>query len=222
MLVALADLAGDWGRAVRQLGGILVTLGRLIPATAVPVTLVAEDFQGRRYEGETAVNASRPPLARLWLEPLDPEPLPEAVLAILRADLVILAPGSLYTSTIANLLIREIQDALLARSAPVVYVANLMTEPGESSGLGLEDHAAAIQAFGRVGISAIVANSARLPGPVLQRYLGEGGAALLAEPGTTCLGVPVHALPLLDPDAEVARHHPNLLRDALRTALQGL
>lgn len=221
MLVALADLTGDWVRAIRQLSGVLVTVGRLYPATTVPVTLNAEDAQGRRYVGETAVNESSPPLARLWLEPQDPEPLPEAVLAILRADLVILAPGSLYTSTIPNLLIREIQEALLARGAPLLYVANLMTEPGESAGLDLEDHLAAIQAFGRVGIRAILANSAPLPANVLHRYLEEGGAPLDAS-ARECIGIPVHALPLLDPESQVARHHPTLLREALRSVIAQL
>jgi uncharacterized cofD-like protein len=221
MLVALADLTGDWVRAIRQLSGVLVTVGRLYPATAVPVTLHAEGVDGTRYEGETAVNESKPPLARLWLEPHDPEPLPEAVLAILRADLVILAPGSLYTSTIANLLIREIRAALLTGSAPLLYVANLMTEPGESAGLSLEDHVAAIQAFGGVGLQAILANSATLPGQVLHRYLEEGGAPVSAA-APFCTGIPVHAMPLLDPEAEVARHHPTLLRQALRTVIASL
>jgi uncharacterized cofD-like protein len=221
MLLALADLTGDWVRAIRQLSGVLVTVGRLYPATTVPVTLHAEDFDGNRYEGETAVNESRPPLARLWLEPREPEPLPDAVLAILRADLVVLAPGSLYTSTIPNLLIREIRDALLTGTAPIVYVANLMTEPGESAGLDLPDHAAAIQAFGRIGIRAILANSEPLAEPVLHRYLEEGGAPIDAA-APDCLGIPVFAMPVLDPESQVARHHPTLLRQALRTVIAAL
>ena len=144
MLWALADLTGDWVRAIRQLSGVLVTVGRLFPSTVVPITLCAEDMAGRRYEGETAVGSCRPPLARLWMEPAEAEPLPEAVLALLRADLVILSPGSLYTSTIANLLLSELQEAVAISRAPVVYVANLMTEPGETSGLDLENHVAAI------------------------------------------------------------------------------
>ncbi|MBI4912359.1 MAG: uridine diphosphate-N-acetylglucosamine-binding protein YvcK [Acidobacteria bacterium] len=221
MLLALADLTGDWVRAIRQLSGVLVTVGRLYPATAVPVTLHAEDLAGRRYAGETAVNESHPPLARLWLEPAEPEPLPEAVLAILRADLVILAPGSLYTSTLPNLLIREIQEALRTSGVPVLYVANLMTEPGESSGLDLADHLAAIQSFGRVRLSAVLANSAEPSPDMLVRYRQEGGAPLLPD-GKFTLGIPVHAVPLLDIDSEEARHHPGRLRDALRSVIATL
>lgn len=221
MLLALADISGDWVRAIRQLSGVLVTAGRLFPSTVVPVTLYAEDMVGRIYKGETEVNASIPPLARLWLEPRDAEPLPEAVLAILQADLILLAPGSLYTSTIPNLLIPELQQALARSEAPIVYVANLMTEPGESSGLDLEAHVASIQGFGALGMAAVIANSAFLPEAVLQRYLGEGGAPLLPAGSQVC-GVPLFILPLLDPEEPVARHHPTLLNQALRDVIESL
>ena len=221
MLLALADITGDWVRAIRQLSSVLVTAGRLYPSTAVPVTLFAEDMEGRRYEGETKVNDSHPPLARIWLEPRDAEPLPEAVLAILQADLILLAPGSLYTSTIPNLLIRELRQALARSEAPIVYVANLMTEPGESSGLDLETHVASIQAFGGIGIAAVIANSALLSDPVLNRYLGEGGVPLF-HTGPYICGVPLHAQPLLDPDTQVARHHPTLLNQTLRDVIESL
>lgn len=221
MLLALADISGDWVRAIRQLSGVLVTAGRLFPSTVVPVTLCAEDMDGRLYEGETEVNASHPPLARLWLEPRDAEPLPEAVLAILQADLILLAPGSLYTSTIPNMLIREFQQALARSEAPIVYVANLMTEPGETSGLDLEAHVASIQAMGGLGMSAVIANSAELPEPVLHRYREEGGAPLLPD-GTEICGVPLFTRPLLDPEDQVARHHPTMLNQALRDVIESL
>lgn len=221
MLCALADLSGDWVRAVRQLSSVLVTVGRLFPSTVVPVTLMAEDWNGNCYEGETQVNSCKPPLVRLWLEPQDAEPLPEAILALLQADLILLAPGSLYTSTLPNLLIPEIRRTLARRSAPLVYVANLMTEPGETSGLSLVDHVAAIQALGEVALDAVVANDAALPGPLLHRYAQEGGAPLLGGSGTIC-GVPLFSQALLDPDAEMARHHPGLLRQAIWDLIPGL
>ncbi len=221
MLLALADISGDWVRAIRQLSGVLVTAGRLFPSTVVPVTLCAEDMEGRLYEGETEVNASRPPLARLWLEPRDAEPLPEAMLAILQADLILLAPGSLYTSTLPNMLIREFQQALARSEAPIVYVANLMTEPGETSGLDLEAHVASIQALGGLGMSAVIANSAELPTPVLNRYREEGGAPLLPAGREIC-GVPLFSRRLLDPEDQVARHHPTMLNQALRDVIESL
>lgn len=221
MLWALTDLTGDWVRAIRQLSGVLVTLGRLFPSTVVPVTLCAEDLAGNSYMGETAVGSCQPPLARIWLEPQDAEPLPEAVLALLRSDLVILSPGSLYTSTIANLLLPELQEAVESSRAPVLYVANLMTEPGETAGLDLETHVAAIAAFGRTKISAIIANATPLQGDMLARYHEEGGEPLLTS-SDHILGIPVYRLPLLDPGSPMARHHPDLLNQAIREVLAQL
>jgi len=221
MLLAMADLTGDWVRAIRQLSGVLVTVGRLYPSTVVPVTLCAEDFLGGRYVGETAVNMCKPPLARIWLDPLDAEPLPEAILAILQADLILLAPGSLYTSTVADLLIPELRLAITRSEAPVVYVANLMTEPGESSGLDLEAHVATLQAFGGIAIHAVLANNASLSDQVLHRYLEEGGSPLQSDRQSLC-GVPVYSQPLLDPEAQLARHHPSLLNQALREVIESL
>jgi uncharacterized cofD-like protein len=218
MLWALADLTGDWVRAIRQLSGVLVTVGRLFPSTVVPVTLCAEDMAGRLYVGEMAVGSCLPPLARIWLEPRDAEPLPEAVLALLRSDLIILSPGSLYTSTISNLLLEELQEAVESSRSPVVYVANLMTEPGETAGLDLETHVAAISALGRTRISAIIANSTPLHPAMLASYLVEGGEPLQTE-ADRILGIPVYRFPLLDPESPQARHHPDLLNRAIRKVL---
>ncbi len=221
MLLALADLTGDWVQAIRQLSSVLVTVGRLYPSTTVPVTLCAEDAEGVRYEGETAVNACAARIRRIWIEPEAPDPLPEAMLALLRADLVLLAPGSLYTSTIPNLLIPDLREMLGQARAPIVYVANLMTEPGESSGLSLEDHVKAIQDYGRVKLAGILANTTPLSPQVRHRYDEEGGAELRPE-ASTCAGVPVHGHGLLDPEGLQARHHPTLLNQAIRELVASL
>ena len=221
MLLAMADLAGDWVRAIRQLSGVLVTVGRLYPSTVVPVVMRAEDMTGRRYTGETSVNSAHAPLARLWVEPRDAEPLPETILAILQADLILLAPGSLYTSTIASLLIPELRATIARTGRPVVYVANLMTEPGESAGMNLEDHVAAIQAFARLPLTAVIANTSPLPAGLLRRYRTEGGAPLEVTSPELC-GVPIHPYAILDPDAEMVRHHPVLLNRAIREVIARL
>jgi uncharacterized cofD-like protein len=85
------------------------------------------------------------PIRRVFLEPHDPPAYPEAVSAILGADLVILGPGSLYTSVLPNLLVPDIAAALAATAAPVVYVANVATQPGETDGYTLEDHIRALR-----------------------------------------------------------------------------
>ncbi|MCE1228160.1 MAG: uridine diphosphate-N-acetylglucosamine-binding protein YvcK [Firmicutes bacterium] len=221
MLMALADLAGGWVRAIRQLSEVLAIEGRLFPSTLEPVALCAEDMEGRQYRGETEVNVCHPPLARLWLEPRDAEALAEALLAVMQADVVLLAPGSLYSSTLPNLLIPEFQRALARAQTPLIYVANLMTEPHESAGLNLEAHVASIQAFGGVGLAAVIANSEPLPEAMAERYRAEGGAPLLPLGEEVC-GVPMKAVPLLDLEAPQARHDPGRLREALREVIAAL
>jgi uncharacterized cofD-like protein len=222
MLSAMADLCGSWVAAIRQLSSVLVTAGRLYPATLTQMTLCAEDAAGNKFEGETSIARCNPPLKKLWLEPLDAEPVPEAILAILNADVVILAPGSLYTSTIPNLLFPEIRAAIARSGAPVAYVANIMAESGECSGLNLADHIDAIQSFGQIKLSAVLANETPLSPDVLERYLMEGGAQLFADedlPDNIHGGVPIISRPLLDTEALLARHHPELLNDAIRELL---
>lgn len=218
MLLAAADLTGSWAKGLRLLGSVLVTAGRLVPSTAVPVSLMAESWDGECYEGEVAVNAGRPPFPRIWLEPRDPEPLPEALLAVLQADLILFAPGSLHTSTLPNLLIPELQAALQRSEAPRIYVANLMTEAGESAGLDLEAHLAILQAFGGLALQAVVVNDQPPPEVARARYAAEGSVPLQAEAGEIA-GVPVFRAPLLDPSGPEVRHEPLRLNAALRALL---
>ena len=215
MLSAMADICGSWVAAIRQLSDVLVTVGRLYPATLTQMTLLAEDAAGKRYEGETSINHCRPPLKKLWLEPADAEPLPEAILSILHADVVILAPGSLYTSTIPNLLFPEIRTAITQSGAPLIYVANLMAESEESHGLNLADHIDAIQTLGQLRLSVVLANEMPLKPFVLSKYIKENGAQLFANENTYN-GVPVISKPLLDIEADLARHHPELTDIAIK------
>jgi uncharacterized cofD-like protein len=145
ILVALADLAGgDLVEALDRLARVLDVPGRVLPCTPEPVTLAAQ-AAGGEVTGQAAV-AATPRLERVWLTPTDPPATPEAVQAIARADLVVLGPGSLYTSLLPNLLVPGIAAALRRCSAPVVLVANLREQPGETEGLGLVDHLDAIAA----------------------------------------------------------------------------
>lgn len=138
-LVALQDLeGGDVVRALERLGRLLAVHGRVLPCTPTPVTLHARTPDGA-VTGQVAV-ATTPRLEEVWLRPSDPPATPEAVAAIARADLVVLGPGSLYTSLLPNLLVPGIAAAVRAARCPVVLVANLREQPGETEGLGLLTH----------------------------------------------------------------------------------
>jgi uncharacterized cofD-like protein len=139
VLVALEDqCGGDVIAALDRLARLLDVPGRVLPCTTAEVTLRGRTASGE-VTGQAAVG-STPGLQRVWLDPRDPPATPDAIIAIERADLVVLGPGSLYTSLLPNLLVPGIAAALAATSAPVVLVGNLREQPGETQGLALHDH----------------------------------------------------------------------------------
>lgn len=145
VLVALADLAdGDVTAGLEAAARLLRIPGRVLPCTTTPLTLHAE-VAGGTIAGQRVVTRT-PRVERVWLEPDDLAAAPAAVEEIGRADLVVLGPGSLYTSLIPNLLVPGIATALAASQAPVVLVANLREQPGETEGMDLPDHVAALRA----------------------------------------------------------------------------
>src|SRR5260370_2424405 len=144
-VAALIHITGDFAEAVRVTSKVLAIRGRIFPSTLSDVALVATLEDGRKVQGETRITASRKPIKKLALLPRTVHPLPKAVEAIQEADLILLGPGSLYTSILPNLLIPEIANAIAKSKAPRVYIANLMTQPSETSGYALADHLTAIE-----------------------------------------------------------------------------
>jgi uncharacterized cofD-like protein len=163
VLVAQQELSGgDLVAALDRLCAVLHAPGRVLPCATVPLTLLATTPAGP-IRGQTVVAATAR-LERVRLDPADPPATPEAVQAIERADLVVLGPGSLYTSLLPNLLVPGIRDALAASPAPLVFVANLREQPGETEGLTLVDHLAAITAHvPDVRLDVLVTHAGRAP-----------------------------------------------------------
>ena len=174
-LAALTHVTGDFAEAIRVSSRVLAIRGRIFPSTLSNVHLVATLESGRRVHGETRITASRSPIKRLSLSPRRVRPMPKAIEAIRQADLILLGPGSLYTSILPNLLIPEIAAAIAKSSAPRVYIANLMTQPGETAGYALADHLRAIQEHvpARL-IDWVVANRRPVSPEVARRYRAQG------------------------------------------------
>ena len=174
-LAALTHVTGDFGEAVRLSGRVLAIRGRIFPSTVSNVTLEAELQNGKRIHGETAITATRTPIKKIMLSPRRVKPVPEAIEAIKQADLILLGPGSLYTSVIPNLLIPEIATAIANSKAPRVYIANLMTQPGETTGYALSDHLRAIQRHvPRPVVDWVVASRQQISPDVARRYARQG------------------------------------------------
>jgi uncharacterized cofD-like protein len=181
-LAALTHVTGDFAEAVRVSSKVLAVRGRIFPSTLSNVHLVATLANGKRVQGETRISRSDVPIRKIELNPRRVRPLPGAIEAIQEADLILMGPGSLYTSVIPNLLIPEISRAVAHSKAPRVYIANLMTQPGETTQYALSDHLFAIRQHVRSRvIDAVVANRQSISSEVARRYRSEGAAQVTVD-----------------------------------------
>ena len=215
-LAALTHVTGDFSEAVHESSKVLAIRGRIFPSTLANVHLEAVLENGERVSGETRIARSRVAIRRLSLVPARARPLPEALAAIREADLILMGPGSLYTSVIPNLLIREVADAIAASRAKRVYIANLMTQPGETTGYTVADHVRAIQQHApRRVVDWVVANRRPVSAEVAKRYRAEGAEPVELDVGELQkLGLCVVLDNLLE-EHGVIRHNPQRLTSLL-------
>ncbi len=143
-IAAMTDITGDFEVAIREFSKVLAVTGRVIPSTLEAIQLSATYTDGTKIVGESQIPRMDREISRVCLIPDDASALSEAVDAIVQADIVVLGPGSLYTSVIPNLLVTQILEALLQTDALRVYVCNVMTQPGETDKMSASDHVAAI------------------------------------------------------------------------------
>jgi uncharacterized cofD-like protein len=145
-LTALTAITGSLESAITASSRVLAVQGQVVPATNADVRLWAELENGERIEGESCIGKASSPIVRLGCLPERPPALPRAIEAIAHADLIVLGPGSLYTSLLPNLLVPELVSAISRSRAPRLYICNLMTQPGETDGLDVSGHLRAIEA----------------------------------------------------------------------------
>lgn len=167
LIAALTAIeGGDFEEGVRRMNRVLAVRGQVLPVSPTPLTLHARLHGGAVIDGQSRI-ARAIGIDRVWLTPADVAASEDAVAAIAEADLVVLGPGSLYTSLLPSLLLPQIRDALLATPAHRVFVCNVATQQGETSGYDLADHLEALVAHTAPGIvDAVLANnmfSARVP-----------------------------------------------------------
>lgn len=216
ILTALAELESDFTRAVEKAGEILKVCGCVLPATVDNVAIQAEFADGSRVLGESKISAARRRIHRVSLVPPDSRALPQAVDAIAQADLVVIGPGSLYTSLLPTLLVPGIAEAIAASRARVVLVMNLMTEPGETDGYGPKDFLRAIRLHTpRLPLHFLLINNAPIPVQVAERYAAEGAKPISADYRRVArLGCLPVLCDLLGSGAQI-RHDPEKLARAV-------
>lgn len=217
-IASLAGVTGDLENAVKQTSKVLNIKGRVLPSAVEDVILVAEFTDGTVIEGESQITKAGRRIKQVALKPADVAPAPEVLEAIADAELIVLGPGSLYTSVIPNLLVRGVAAAVRAnRNATRLYVCNVMTQPGETDGYTASDHVRALQRLIAPDIvtHALVNTQPPRQRALLARYEAEGAHPVPADvDAIRQLGVIPISAPLIS-EEEVVRHDPEALARAL-------
>ena len=216
-LTALSEvMGGDFIKAVQATSLILRSRGTVLPSSPEPMKIIAELTDGRIIEGESKIPHANGVIKRVYCESENPKAQKEALEAIQNAELIVLGPGSLYTSIIPNLLLPEIVDAIKKSTAHKVFVCNIMTQPGETNGYTVSDHLSAVLEHAKCSnlIDVVIAND-RHPEILLQKYKEKNQEPIEVDADKIQkLGIRLVARNLIK-EEDLVRHNPKLLAKAV-------
>jgi uncharacterized cofD-like protein len=208
IIAALADMAGGFCEGVEQAARFLRIKGRVYPAATESLTLVVSHADGTVTRGESVVREVGKAVSRVEVEPSSAVAPPGVISAIETADVVVMSPGSLFTSLIPALLGGGVREALASFSGPVVYAANAMTQPGETTGFAVSDHLRALQRHVGSVVTDVLVHSGDLPGGLIARYRAEGAEPVEVDHEEIAkLGARVREADLLSEKAEAGVRH---------------
>jgi len=220
-LTALCHITGgDMLQAIQESCKVLNIRGRVLPSTLEQIRLVATFTDGTSVEGESLIPEQHKTIQRLSLLPESPKALPEALEALRQADLIVIGPGSLYTSIIPNLLLPEIIQAIQESGAQTLYVANVVTQPGETDGYTLAEHVNAILTHAHAPhlVKAVLAHPTLSADDMPEQYQKAGSEPValdveqLTHQGVSCVVAPL----IKDiPERGPLRHDPTQLGAAI-------
>ena len=226
-LAALNGISPSFDQAVARMSEVLAINGQVLPVTNENVSVVAEFENGTSVMGESKISAFKRAqncrITRVYMRPERPAPLDAALEAIRRADIILLGPGSLYTSVIPNLLVDGVAEAIASSHALRIYIANIMTQEGETEGYTLSDHLKALFAHAQEGlVDLCLANSTELPTQVVERYRTEKAEPIQIDwEEIERLGVQLTCRPLADENGGGrARHDPVKLARAIMDLIE--
>jgi uncharacterized cofD-like protein len=218
LLAAMTEITGDFSSAIQNISQVLAVRGKVLPSTLDNVHLGAIMADQSLVYGETAIREHDQAIARIFLVPEDCSPVPEALDSIRQADVIVIGPGSLYTSILPNLLVEDIRRALAAAAGKKVYISNIMTERGETDHFTAADHVRALHRYVRSDfIQYVVVNEASVDKTRLSRYRLE--SAVPVDPSVAelqAMGIRVLAQDLLS-DSELAWHDSDKLARLIMT-----
>lgn len=211
-IAAMSKISGDFETAIRQSSRVLAVRGRVLPSTLANCLLCARYKDGTETCGETNIPRPDRKIEKVYLNPINCKPHPDTLKAIKEAEVIVLGPGSLYTSIIPNLLVKGIPEALRSSEALKIYVCNVMTQAGETQGYDAGDHLQAIEKHsgGRIA-DYIIVNNKKVNPRSASRYEEEGAFPVTFDlDGLNEKGINVIESPLLDEENYV-RHNPQAL-----------
>ena len=212
LLAALDGISPSFDQAVARMSEVLAITGRILPVTNADVQLEASFENGSSVRGESKISAAKKEqncrIHHVRLLPEHTPALPAAVEAIRRAEIILLGPGSLYTSVIPNLLVDGISEAIQDSAALKIYVCNIMTQDGETEGMTAQEHVAALLEHGGPGlVDLCLCNSDPISRELLERYSAEDAEPMRVDRREVeLLGAEVVCRPLMDMDCGYARH----------------
>ena len=216
-IAAMTDITGDFEQSIREFSKVLAVRGKVLPSTLETVRLGAEYADGTLALGESNIPQAGKKIKRVFLDQPQAQALPEALEAIAHADVVVLGPGSLFTSVIPNLLIGSLVDALVSTSALRVYVCNVMTQPGETDGFTACDHVEALlaHAHNRNILDLVIVNEAPISATQRRKYALEGAYPVQADVSRLkALGLEVRQGNYLD-QLDLVRHDSEKLAEEI-------
>jgi len=233
LIAAMVDIQGSFQQGLEVLSRLLNIQGKVLPPTTADCHIHAELEDGTTREGEVSVRGTdKPRIKRVYLQPESPPACQEAVEEILRADIVVIGPGSLYTSVISNLLVPGLRDALAHTNALRIYVGNIVTQPGQTDGFTAAEHIRTVlQYAGEQAVDCVVLNSHFPPENILERYRSEGAAPVTAQEDLSGLGPQIVKTDLVEEfdtqrvlweKQDLLRHHPDKLADVICRIYAGL
>ncbi|MBN3038949.1 MAG: uridine diphosphate-N-acetylglucosamine-binding protein YvcK, partial [Candidatus Omnitrophica bacterium] len=181
-ITAMTKVTGDFEQAVKESSKVLAIRGQVIPSTLQEVRLIAEYEDGTKICGESKIAEQNKAIKRISLNRKDCEATPEAITAIKEAEVIIIGPGSLYTSIVPNLLIEDITKSILESAAVKIYICNIMTQSGETDNYRASGHVEAIVAHAKSKLfDYCILNKAQITPEFLQRYEQEHAYPVVAD-----------------------------------------
>ena len=185
-LAAMAGISENFEDAVQKMSSVLAVKGKVLPVTLDDMKLIAELENGEIIEGESKIPSEvivrNTRIKKIAIKPIDAKPLEEAIKAINNADVIIMGPGSLYTSIIPNLLVKGIPEAICKSPAKKVYISNVMTQPGETDGFKVSNHLKVLMDYGVAeNIDYVIVNNGIIPPDIKEKYAKENAELVVLD-----------------------------------------